>query len=213
VKKILVLALIMGLLITASAFAEEQGDSNAKVNLAARYYPAIFHSSNAPDYNLNMLFLEGNLFLGKDKKWKISAEYFGGEDTKNNIKLTTNSFTGRVGYDLVSHLWVTLDYKSTELKVVGVKNTYSGLGLGLEKEFKAGERVPIFAAVHYYPTLDGSRGEDFHCFEYEVQVKYQIPNAIDLSVGYKGENWNGFNNASNIDAGFNGPYFGVSKEF
>ncbi len=67
--------------------------------------------------------------------------------------------------------------------------------------------------IHYYPTLEGPHGYNFRCFEYEAQVKYQIPKAVDLSVGYKGEAWDGYDNADHINAGFKGFYFGVSKEF
>jgi len=212
-KKILVVAIIFGILLTGAVFAEEKDDSRTKVNLAARYYPAIFYSTNAPDYDINSIFLEGNLYVGKNKKWKGSIEYFGGNDTKRGVKLDVNSLTGRIGYDLWEHLYFTLDYKSTQLKSAGVSNTFNGLGFGIEKDFKAGPRLPVFLALHYYPTLDGPRGQDFHVFEYEVMVKYKIPNAVDLSLGYKGENWDGFNNVSRIDAGFRGPYFGISKEF
>ena len=212
-KKIMVIALVFAFLLTAAAFAEESNDSNVKVNIAARYYPVVFYSTNNPDYNLSSIFLEGNLFVGKNKKWKGSIEYFGGEDTERGLKLTANSVTGRIGYDLWEHLYLTVDYKSTQLKLAGISNTFDGIGFGLEKDFKAGPRVPIFVALHYYPTLDGPRGVKFRVFEYEAMVKYQMPKAVDLSIGYKAENWDGYDRASNINAGFRGPYFGVSKEF
>lgn len=212
-KKFLVIALVFAFLLTAAAFAEENNDSQVKFNIAARYYPVVFYSTNAPDYNLSTLFLEGNLFVGKNKKWKGSIEYFGGKDTERNIELEANSITGRVGYDLWEHLYLTVDYKSTQLKMAGLSNTFNGIGFGLEKDFQAGPHVPIFVAIHYYPTLDGPRDVKFRVFEYEAMVKYQMPKAVDLSIGYKAENWDGYNNASNINAGFRGPYFGVSKEF
>ena len=212
-RKILVIALVFAFLLTAASFAEENSDGKVKVNIAARYYPAVFYSTNAPDYNMNAIFLEGNLFVGKNKKWKGSIEYFGAEDTERGIKLNSNCWTGRIGYDLWEHLYLTVNYKSNQLKAAGVSNTYDGIGFGIEKDFKAGPRVPVFVALHYYPALDGPRGMNFHVFEYEAMVKYQIPSAVDLSIGYKAENWDGYDNAKGIDAGFRGPYFGISKEF
>jgi hypothetical protein len=210
VKKVLVFALLLGILLTGAVMAEE---NNVKVNVAASYYPATFYATDFSDYNMSCIMLEGNLFVGKDKKWKGSIEYYGGSDTKNALKLEANSVTGRVGYDFWQHTYFTVDYKSTQLKLAGLSNTFNGLGFGLEKDFQLGPRVPVLLAVHYYPTFSGPRSTNFRVWEYEAQVKYQIPNAVDVFAGYKAENWDGYDNASGINAGFRGPVFGVSKEF
>lgn len=209
-KKILVFALIFGFLVSAAVMAEE---TSVKVNLSASYYPAIFHAKNMPDYNLSCIFLEGNLFVGKDKKWKGSIEYYGGSDTKNGVKLEANSVTGRIGYDFWQHTYFTVNYKSTQLKSFGITNTWNGAGIGLEKDFKAGPKVPIMLAVHYYPSFTGPLSQNFRVWEYEANVKYQIPNAVDIQAGYKGESWDGYDRTSGVSAGINGPYIGVSKEF
>lgn len=220
-KRILVIALVLGVLLTGVAMADE---TNVKFNIAARYYPATFSATGIPDYQLNAPWLEANIFAGKNRRWKGSFEWFQGNDSKNvfgvSTKLDNRQIIGRIGYDVWQELYATVSYKHNRVEVSNVfGNTcsnFKGFGIGLEKYVQLDPKTkkwPMFAAVHYYPTLDGPNNGDFHAWEYEIGVKYKWPKAVDISVGYRGESWNGFNNASNTDITISGPYIGISKEF
>lgn len=219
-KKIMVIALLIGILLSGAAFAENETD--VKFNLAARYYPANMKITNAPDYSLNAIWLEGNLFVGKDSKWKGSIEWFKGNDTKTvlgtPIKLDNSQIIGRIGYDVWQKFYLTANYKSNKLEASGPglgtgNRTFKGFGIGVEKHFDLSPQWPAFAAVHYYPSLNATGGLDFHAWEYEAGVKYKWPNAVDIEVGYRGEHWSGYNNAANTKININGPYLGISKDF
>ncbi len=219
-KKVLVFTLLVGILLTGFAFAENETD--VKFNVAARYYPATLKMSGAPNYHLNALWLEGNLFVGKDHRWKGTVEWFKGNDTKRiagiSTKIDNSQFIGRVGYDVWEKFYVTANYKSNPLEVSPagfgtVRRTFKGWGFGVQKHFDLSEQWPAFAAVHYYPKLHSTNSLDFRGWEYQAGVKYKWPKVVDIEAGYRGENWKGFNNASNTNIDIYGPYIGISKEF
>jgi hypothetical protein len=220
-KKMILITLMIAVLLTSGAFAEEK-QQDMKFNVAARYYPATLKISNAPDYTIGAIWLEGNLFVGKDSRWKGSIEWIKGNDTKTvtgvSTKIDNCQLIGRIGYDVWEKLYLGLDYKSNKMDISPtgfgtVSRTFRGLGIGAEKHFDLSKDWPAFAAIHYYPTLTGPGSLNFRAFEYEAGIMYRWPKAVDISVGYRGETWCGYDNASNTNINFSGPYIGISKEF
>jgi hypothetical protein len=219
-KKNLVLVLVIGILLTAAAFAEEKSDANFDV--AARYYPSTFTSTNSPNYNVNSIWLMGDAFFGK-QKWKGTVEWFGGNDTKTvtfggvgtSIKETHSTFILRAGYDVWEKFYATLDYKSFNLKMnPGAYNqTFSGLGIGVQKHFELDKNWPCYAAIHYYPSITSAGSKNFHDFEYDVNVGYKLPKFVDVAVGYRGDSFKGYDSYKGTTATLSGPYIGVSKSF
>lgn len=215
-KKVLVLLAVIGILLASAAFAEEKSD--VKFDVSLRYYPSTFKVTNTPDYSINSMWLRGDAFFGKDK-WKAGIEWFGGNGTKTitgvSVKQTHSTFIGRVGYDVWEKFYATLDYKSFNLKMspVAFNQTFSGLGIGLQKHFELDKDWPCFAAIHYYPSLVSSGSMNFHDFEYEVGVAYRWPKFLDVGVGYRGDSMKGYDTFSGTTASLSGPYIGFSKSF
>ncbi len=221
-KKVLAILLVLGLMLTVAAFADEEKD--VTLNLAARWYPTSTNYGGGISYTHHNIWLEGNLFFGKDQRWQVSVEWFGGTKTKwftgiGNLKATMNSFTGRVGYDVWEKMYLSLDYKSHQHKfsipgaiVIG-NRTYSGIGFGIDKYWKLGDYWQMKTNVHYYPTLSGGNKVDFHDITYEIGFVWKNPKAVNVDFGFRGESWSGFNNANGVNININGPYLGISKDF
>lgn len=225
-KKILVIMLVFGFLLTAVAFAAEEEKSDFKVNLAARYYPtSMSFSPNwfGVNFDHSNIWLEGNLFVGKDLKWKGTVEWFGAGRTKFapnlgvNARIYNSHFIGRIGYDLWEKTYLSLDYMSNRFSttILGItaSQTNNGIGFGIDKDWKLGENWNLATNLHYYPSLTTANRVNYHVFEYEAGFVYKIPKSVNIDFGFRGENWRGYNNAAGNSVRVNGPYIGVSKDF
>lgn len=222
-KKVLIFTLAICILAFSAALADETASTgDVGGNVAVRYYPTTTDFGGGTSFNISNIWAEGNLYVGKDRKWKGSIEWFGGNKSKTfngvNVKCTESQATGRIGYDLWEKTYLSVDYKSNKFTfgVAGFgtgSGTFDGIGFGVDKEWGLSKQWILNTNLHYFPTLSGPNKWDYRDLEYEIGLVYKIPSAVNIDAGFRGESWTGFNKAKNTTVTIAGPYLGISKDF
>ena len=191
-KKLLVIALLM-VMVSGLAFAQGAGTPAAnKGDLTVMFYSPRVDigggSDTSPGYLLRANFKVADAF-------KLNLEYttnqhnFGTtigdlkfNDTKIGAKwLPYHTDAGNIGIGIFTQS-TKVDFNGTD--------SFSGLGYGIDGDYKAGEKVTLYGLLDYNSSLKGE-GLTLKSTTFEVGGKYDLGNNIYGSLGYRSNNISG----------------------